>query len=134
MKPPRDSRSVISRLLLAVAGLLVFQQPSQSSRALEPSPPMTRPGPYSYLSPLSFEANQGQTDDQVQFLAHGQGYTLFLTAREAVFAFRPPAAHGQRPIGRVPKARAVQDMPDTARTVVRMQLLGANPAPQARGL
>ncbi len=29
--------------------------------------------------PLSFEANQGQTDDQVKFLARGRGYTLFLT-------------------------------------------------------
>src|ERR1700694_1192769 len=98
MKTHRATRIVISRLLLAVAGLLVFQQPNQSSRALKPSPPVTRPGPYGYL-PLSFEANQGQTDAQVQFLAHGQGYALFLTAHEAVFTFRPPAAHGQRPTG-----------------------------------
>src|SRR5712691_13064577 len=107
----------------------LLQQPSPPPQALEPSPPVTRPGAYGRL-PLSFEANQGQTNDQVQFLAHGQGYTLFLTAHEAVFAFRPPATHGQRPTGRVPKPRAVQDMPDTARAVVRMQLLAANPAPQ----
>ena len=31
--------------------------------------------------PLSFEANQGQTDSQVKFLARGRGYTLFLTGR-----------------------------------------------------
>src|SRR5439155_15844210 len=30
--------------------------------------------------PLIFEANQGQTDSQVKFLARGSGYTLFLTA------------------------------------------------------
>src|SRR4051794_10569098 len=34
--------------------------------------------------PISFEANQGQTDKQVKFLARGAGYALFLTAREAV--------------------------------------------------
>ena len=28
--------------------------------------------------PLSFEANQGQTDSQVKFLSHGDGYSLFL--------------------------------------------------------
>ena len=36
--------------------------------------------------PLSFEINRGQTDRQVDFLARGIGYTLFLTPREAVFS------------------------------------------------
>ena len=38
--------------------------------------------------PLSFEANQGQTDEQVKFLSRGKGYTLFLTPTEAVLALR----------------------------------------------
>jgi hypothetical protein len=38
--------------------------------------------------PLSFEANQGQTERQVRFLSRGPGYTLFLTPREAVVALR----------------------------------------------
>ena len=29
--------------------------------------------------PLAFEPNVGQTDARVKFLAHGSGYTLFLT-------------------------------------------------------
>jgi hypothetical protein len=37
---------------------------------------------------LSFEKNQGQSDSQVQFLAHGQRYTLFLNERGAVLVFR----------------------------------------------
>ena len=36
--------------------------------------------------PLSFEANQGQTDPQVRFLSRGQGYSLFLTDQAAVLA------------------------------------------------
>lgn len=36
--------------------------------------------------PLIFEANQGQTDSQVKFLARGAGYSLFLTGDEAVLA------------------------------------------------
>jgi len=36
--------------------------------------------------PLSFEVNDGQTDNQVKFLSRGQGYTLFLTSSEAVLA------------------------------------------------
>lgn len=29
--------------------------------------------------PLTFEANQGQTDPQVKFVSRGAGYNLFLT-------------------------------------------------------
>jgi hypothetical protein len=39
-------------------------------------------------SPLSFEANQGQAEARVKFLSRGRGYTLFLTADEAVLALR----------------------------------------------
>ena len=45
--------------------------------------------------PLSFEANQGQADPQVKFLSRGQGYSLFLTATEAVLQLRIPAPPGQ---------------------------------------
>ncbi|OFV91359.1 MAG: hypothetical protein A3H28_11940 [Acidobacteria bacterium RIFCSPLOWO2_02_FULL_61_28] len=38
--------------------------------------------------PLSFEANHGQTDGSVKFLSRGNGYTLFLTANEAVLTLR----------------------------------------------
>ena len=42
--------------------------------------------------PLSFEANQGQTDPQVKFLSRGRGYALFLTGDEAVLSLRKPSA------------------------------------------
>ena len=32
--------------------------------------------------PLSFELNQGQTNERVKFLARSEGYVLFLTATE----------------------------------------------------
>src|SRR5271154_3932570 len=38
--------------------------------------------------PLSFESNQGQVDRRVKFLSRGIGYTLFLTADEAVLNLR----------------------------------------------
>lgn len=37
-------------------------------------------------STLSFEANQGQTNDKVKFLARGRDYTVFLTSDEVVIA------------------------------------------------
>jgi hypothetical protein len=42
--------------------------------------------------PLFFEANQGQTDPQVRFLARSGDYTLHLTPTEAVLALQGPAA------------------------------------------
>ncbi len=40
--------------------------------------------------PVVFEANKGQVAPQVRFLARGQGYTLYLTARASVLALPVP--------------------------------------------
>ena len=48
--------------------------------------------------PLSFEINQGQTDPSVKYLAHGPGYTLWLTADEAVVALRSSARPSTIPL------------------------------------
>lgn len=51
------------------------------------------PSPFrSYVLPLSFEVNQGQVDEQVKYLARGQGYTLFLTPGAAVLGLRGEGA------------------------------------------
>jgi Beta-propeller repeat len=42
--------------------------------------------------PLNFEANWGQTDGHVKFLAHGSGYTVFLTAGQMVLRLKPSVA------------------------------------------
>ena len=47
--------------------------------------------------PLAFEANQGQTAPEVRYLAHGQGYQLFLTNQEAVLTLQ--RARHRREIG-----------------------------------
>ncbi len=63
--------------LLSLIGLLGRlgwgAAPPQAPASSPHATPLAR---YGQL-PLSFEANQGQTDGQVQFLARGQGYTLF---------------------------------------------------------
>jgi len=97
--------------------------------------------------PLSFEANQGQTDPQVKFLSRGQGYSLFLTRTEAVLQLRIPTQPGQaadfglrnadRPAFetgvRNPKSKIRN--PQLARPVtLRMRLVGANPNAEARGV
>ena len=42
------------------------------------------------LQSLSFEANHGQTDPRAKFLGRGAGYTLCLTASEAILALAGP--------------------------------------------
>jgi Beta-propeller repeat len=86
--------------------------------------------------PLSFEANQGQTDPRVKFLAHGQGYTLFLTRRgEAVLTLAKPVP---KSTSRQPRASlpAAADNLETAKlsTTVRMRLAGSATTPQIEGL
>jgi uncharacterized repeat protein (TIGR01451 family) len=49
---------------------------------------------YGHL-PLIFEANRGQSNPAVKFLARGSGYELFLTANEAVLALQPLSASRQ---------------------------------------
>src|SRR5207302_4083868 len=75
--------------------------------------------------PLSFEANQGQTDSAVNFLSRGSGYSLFLTPTEAVLSLQKPLPHD-------PASRITGPAP--AGDVVRMSVVGANPAAHVVGL
>ncbi len=59
--------------ILAVKGAMAAGNSSTAQNAIT-----------NYARPLSFEPNRGQTDKQVDFLAHGTGYTLFLSNGEAV--------------------------------------------------
>jgi Beta-propeller repeat/Abnormal spindle-like microcephaly-assoc'd, ASPM-SPD-2-Hydin len=49
--------------------------------------------------PLSFEANQGQADARVKFLSRTGGYSLFLTADEAVLTLRGKKTKQSSPQG-----------------------------------
>jgi hypothetical protein len=46
--------------------------------------------------PLSFEANVGQADREVQFLARGSGYTLFMTRAGVSLRFGQSTSNGDR--------------------------------------
>ena len=67
-----------------------------------------------FTLPLSFEANEGQTNPQVKFLSRGSAYTLFLTSEEAVLQLRGRAKENDG-------------------AVLHMRLLGANEHAAARG-
>lgn len=74
--------------------------------------------------PLAFQANEGQTNSQVRFLARGQGYALFLTETDATFVLNSTASG--------PDADASNSK--TPPAVVSMKLAGARRAARISGL
>jgi hypothetical protein len=96
----------------------ITMMPDARSHATSPTRVKAR---YAAL-PLGFECNEGQTDARVQFLAHGPGYTLFLSSRGAVVALHRIAQRA---------ARAPLAPPQD--TVLRLGFLGSNPQVRASG-
>jgi hypothetical protein len=103
--------------------------------------------------PLSFEANQGQSDAQVKYLARGRGYTLFLASTEAVLALARPAGVAGGPADGIQAAqvrgpaqfRAQAGLAITSSqfpggvtpaepAVLRMKLVGANTGARLEGV
>lgn len=112
---------------LLLAGLTQLPRPSSASSfkpvtvaalpALAPARPVKIQQDYQKL-PLAFEPNVGQSAAPVKFVARGDGYALFLTADEAVLDLR--------------QRRATPGQP-SLHSVVRMKVVGANPAAHVSG-
>jgi hypothetical protein len=78
--------------------------------------------------PLSFEANQGQTDPQVKFLARTRDAVVFLTPTELVLSVVQPA--GKQGTG---DSKPAPPLGTGNRARVQMRLVGANPASTIEG-
>ena len=74
--------------------------------------------------PMAFEANEGQTDSRVRYIARGTGYTLFVTDLETVMSLdrydNSPLTKAQlaRGLGKVPRLLGAD--------VLRLSLSGVN--------
>lgn len=130
--------SVLSTLFLglSLAGQVVGAttnpgtQPVQQTQRSGPQPIAAQ----LFNLPIQFEANQGQVDESVKFLARGSGYTLFLTPTESVMVLQQREATSQisDQAGHDPLA-----MPEPApmkQAVVRTKLEGAHPSPTIDGI
>src|SRR5580765_7321931 len=105
-----------------LGGLLLLEEMTLSMLTAQNEP--VRPKPQGILandfqSMISFEPNQGQTDDRVKFVARGSGYNLFLTPSNALFSIR--------------QAGSSNDLARTHSNVFAMTMVGANPAPKITG-
>lgn len=104
---------------------LASKRSSAKKHPAGPGSPVDQRANYGKL-PLAFEPNVGQTDPQVQFLARGSGYNLFITSHEAVLVLK---SHTPRLLGKVhgllSKGSFPSDKDRSTPTVLRMRLLEA---------
>jgi beta-propeller repeat-containing protein len=107
---PRCSSAPVRSVVL-VLGLVATNQTVPSHSALDSARPRIISS-YGKL-PLHFEANQGQTASDVNFLARGKGYSLFLSGTESMLVLR------KQDKGAMP--------------MLHFKLLGSNPAPVVTG-
>lgn len=79
-------------------------------------------------TPLSFEANAGQTDSRVEYLSRGAGYTVFLQPGEVVVRLK--AAHGSQDAAlrmELEGAHAAKGEPETREETRTNYLIGSHP-------
>ena len=141
--------SCTAAMLMILAGDALYRPPMMAARPGSATPLNSTTSPASPTQkmrlaenfgklPLSFEVNRGQADAQVKFLAHGPGYTLFLTPDEAVLSLGQHGAFDKRQVSG--RARGLVPMPPatdlsrqatnpqrgTTSAALRMEPVGAN--------
>jgi hypothetical protein len=122
----------------------MFTTSVQSSSSAATVTPTTRArvrANYAAL-PLAFEANQGQTDPQVKYMARGNGYKLFLTSSKAILSLSGHNSHSQvrdammrkrrgaAGVKAMMKKQSAQDRQASPAASLQMNFLGANPLSQ----
>src|ERR1700683_3655450 len=117
----RSAGKSIEQIPAASISIAPRSSSQSKSSSLRPTPlqamsRLSQPDARSILGqlPLIFEANQGQADSRVKFLARGTGYSLFLDETSAMLTMQTP-----------------RSAPD--QQYVRMKLVGANSAAATSG-
>jgi len=119
----------VTSLTLSLAAISQQRPDSSQSQSAVQVPAVAKYGEL----PLAFEANRGQTDAGVRFLARGDGYSLYLTDTEAVLALHKPS-NCRLPKMRVEaKTSLCTGKSGTKPDVVRMKLAGATLPANATG-
>jgi len=102
---------------LGIAANAQATSPSVNHAAVSPKATVT----FGKL-PLNFEPNRGQTSNEVQWLARGPEYTLYLAGHDAVLEMNA-----------ITPAKNAAERPKISESTLRMNLLGANQALSASG-
>src|SRR5262245_60672020 len=84
-------KSIFTTSVLKSAFYIVLFGACLQGAGYSAGPTPSRSQVYAQL-PLSFEANQGQADEAIQYLSRGNGYSLFLSATESRIVLNRQAA------------------------------------------
>jgi beta-propeller repeat-containing protein len=124
----RKGSSVRAAAIVVLAGASVSTPAQSQTQAGGLAAQPTVANGYGQV-PLAFEANRGQTDRSVDFLARGVGYTLFLASTEAVLRLAGSDTSRREPPGLI---RSVERQRHT-HAVLRLSVIGAHPAARGAG-
>ena len=132
-------RSLLCAFPIVLLGAVCTAQSAPVKKSVPVNPNTTHQVQANYGKlPLAFEANVGQTDPQVKFVAHGSGYSLFLTSGQMVLSLRassvtkPDATAQAASQAKGQKFRPASQTP-SANAVIKINMIAANPAPKATG-
>jgi len=78
---------LIVSVFVTAAVLAIWDGPHSTPLESLDATPFNESAPY-------FEANHGQADDRVEFLARGKGYTIYLASTEEILLPRQPDVEG----------------------------------------
>src|SRR5437899_2135793 len=96
------------------------------------SPPFIQTNAVYGKLPFQFEANRGQADPRIKFLARGRGCAFYLGAADAVILLDEPPLSGAENPASAKANRAGRAHPPVK--LLRMELAGANPGARVAGL
>lgn len=131
-KPMLRIVAMLGVAVLAIGGLTHLRHQRATAAQLAATAPAVRADQKTRVRenfgalPLAFEANQGQSDPQVKYMARGSGYTVFLTGTETVLALHSSAPASTTPASSPAEAfrqRLTQKQIDSS---ISMKLAGGN--------
>jgi hypothetical protein len=138
---PRSALVLLGILFVFAATDTKAQAPKMANAGVVPSSGAVAPSnvakaPVSAKAlnlPLFFEANKGQTDPRVQFMARGTGYTLLLTPTETILAAaKTQISRASNGFSSLPTAARIWN--SSRGSLIQMQLVGANSGPAMTGV
>jgi hypothetical protein len=131
--------AAVALMAIAVTGLAVkfSALPAKEARALNPTsnkaealaPNAEQRGRIRAsldALPLAFEANQGQANPRVRYTARGNGYSVFLTSNDAVFAIGSAKHSAVKPSRTNPAHGHPQPTEKVESASIDMHLVGGN--------
>ncbi|CUS31872.1 exported hypothetical protein [Candidatus Nitrospira nitrosa] len=123
----RCLRPLLVLLAVSLTPMPILAEDSPEKPTLSTPSTATVQSAYGKL-PLSFEANQGQVDAQIQFLARGRGQALYLTPSQAVLTVRTGETKTDGGAEHAVQHKPLRSPSNIPQSVVRMTFAGADSA------